>query len=95
MTNIKYTYPAMLGHAGEMTGYAGTLQALGADILAEQGALQASWEGDTGMTYQQWQQQWNQALEELQTSYRAMASTHEQNALTMPGRDAAEGAKWA
>ncbi len=35
MTNIKYTYPAMLGHAGEMTGYAGTLQALGADILAE------------------------------------------------------------
>lgn len=92
---IKYTYPAMLGHAGEMTGYAGTLQALGADIAAEQAALQAGWEGDTGTTYQQWQQQWNQTMEELHTSYRAMASTHEQNTMTMLGRDTAEGAKWA
>ncbi|MCV7385340.1 WXG100 family type VII secretion target, partial [Mycolicibacter longobardus] len=41
MSQIMYNYPAMLAHAGEMNGYAGTLQAVGADIASEQAALQA------------------------------------------------------
>jgi WXG100 family type VII secretion target len=95
MSNIKFTYPAMLAHAAEMHGQAATLQGLGADIAAEQAALQGNWEGDTGMSYQAWQTQWNQAQEELVSSYRSMAGVHEQNTMTMQGRDAAEGAKWA
>ena len=94
MSQIMYNYPAMLAHAGDMTGYAGTLQGLGADISAEQAALQNAWQGDTGMTYQTWQVQWNQAMEELTRAYRAMASTHEMNTMSMSARDAAEGAKW-
>ena len=39
MSQIMYNYPAMLGHAGDMSGYAGTLQGLGADIASEQAAL--------------------------------------------------------
>ncbi|TDH40684.1 WXG100 family type VII secretion target, partial [Mycobacterium eburneum] len=31
MSQIMYNYPAMLSHAGDMSGYAGTLQAVGAD----------------------------------------------------------------
>jgi WXG100 family type VII secretion target len=77
-----------------MAGYAGTLQSLGADISAEQAALQSAWQGDTGMSYQAWQAQWNQALEQLVLSYRAMASTHENNTTSMLARDQAEGAKW-
>src|SRR6185437_8429500 len=73
---------------------AGTLQSLGADISAEQAALQSAWQGDTGMSYQAWQAQWNQALEQLVLSYRAMASTHENNTTSMLARDSAEGAKW-
>jgi uncharacterized protein YukE len=40
MSQIMYNYPAMLGHAADMSGYAGTLQGLGADIASEQAALQ-------------------------------------------------------
>jgi WXG100 family type VII secretion target len=70
------------------------LQSLGADISAEQAALQAGWQGDTGMSYQAWQAQWNQAMEQLVLSYRAMAGTHENNTTSMLARDSAEGAKW-
>jgi WXG100 family type VII secretion target len=94
MSQIMYTYPAMLAHAGEMHGYAGTLQAVGGGISGEQSALAVNWQGDTGMTYQAWQTQWNQAMDQLVTSYRAMADTHENNTVTMLGRDQAEGAKW-
>ena len=89
-----YTYPAMLAHAAEMHGHAGTLHAVGAGIGAEQAALAANWQGGTGMTYQAWQTQWNQAHEELVNAYRSMAQTHEQNTLTMMARDQAEAAKW-
>ncbi|GAY17432.1 WXG100 family type VII secretion target [Mycobacterium sp. shizuoka-1] len=94
MSQIMYNYPAMMAHAAEMAGYAGTLQAVGADIAAEQSALQGAWQGDTGMTYQAWQAQWNLAAEELVRAYRAMATTHESNTLSMQARDHAEGAKW-
>lgn len=94
MSQIMYNYPAMLAHAGEMNGYAGTLQAVGADIASEQAALSAAWQGDTSMTYQAWQVQWNQAMEELVRAYHAMATTHEANTMMMNARDTAEAAKW-
>jgi WXG100 family type VII secretion target len=94
MSQIMYNYPAMMAHAGDMAGYAGTLQAVGADIATEQSALQGAWQGETGMTYQAWQAQWNLAMEELVRAYRAMATTHESNTLSMQARDQAEGAKW-
>ncbi|WP_046321128.1 WXG100 family type VII secretion target [Mycobacterium sp. UM_Kg1] len=94
MSQILYNYPAMLAHAGEMNGHAATLQAVGADIAAEQAALSAAWQGDTGTTYQAWQAQWNQAMEELVLAYRAMATTHESNTLGMLARDTAEAARW-
>ncbi|GLE51143.1 WXG100 family type VII secretion target [Mycobacterium montefiorense] len=94
MSQIMYNYPAMLSHAADMSGYAGTMQALGVDISTEQAALQNAWQGDTGMTYQLWQVQWNQAMEALVQSYRAMAGTHENNTLAMFARDTAEAAKW-
>jgi WXG100 family type VII secretion target len=94
MSQIMYNYPSMLGHAGEMAGFAGALQAVGADIAAEQAALSNAWQGDTAMTYQAWQAQWNQAMEDLVRAYRAMASTHETNTMSMLARDQAEGAKW-
>ncbi|WP_264991472.1 WXG100 family type VII secretion target, partial [Mycobacterium kiyosense] len=65
MSQIMYNYPAMLAHAGDMAGYAGTMTGLGADISAEQAALHSAWQGDTGLTYQAWQVQWNQAMEDL------------------------------
>jgi ESAT-6 family protein len=67
----------------------------GADIASEQAALQAGWQGDTGLSYQAWQAQWNQAMEQLVLAYRAMAGTHENNTTSMLARDQAEGAKWA
>ena len=75
MSQIMYNYPAMMAHSADMAGYAGTLQSLGADIASEQAALQAGWQGDTGMSYQAWQAQWNQTMEQLVLSYRAMAGT--------------------
>ena len=94
MSQIMYNYPAMLNHAGEMASYAGALQAIGADIAAEQAALKSAWQGETGMTYQAWQAQWNTSMEELVRAYRAMARTHEMNTTSMAARDQAEGAKW-
>ncbi|MDA4110795.1 WXG100 family type VII secretion target [Mycolicibacterium holsaticum] len=94
MSQIMYNYPAMLAHAGEMAGYAGALHAVGTDVASEQAALAAAWQGDTAMTYQAWQAQWNVAMEELVRAYRAMATTHETNTMAMSARDAAEGAKW-
>ena len=94
MSQIMYNYPAMLAHVSEMTSYAGTLHALGADIAAEQAALAQAWNGDTAMTYQAWQTQWNQVMEELVRAYHAMAMTHESNVLAMQARDLAEAAKW-
>ena len=70
------------------------MHAVGADVASEQAALAGAWQGDTGMTYQAWQAQWNTALEELVRAYRAMAATHEQNTMSMNARDQAEGAKW-
>ena len=94
MSQIMYNYPAMMAHAADMAGYAGTLQSLGADISSEQAALQAGWQGDTGMSYQAWQAQWNQAMESLVRAYQSMATTHESNTMAMLARDTAEAAKW-
>ncbi|ORB31565.1 WXG100 family type VII secretion target [Mycolicibacterium parafortuitum] len=94
MSQIVFNYPAMLNHAGEMASYAGALQAIGAEVASEQAALKSAWQGDTGVTYQAWQAQWNTALEELVRAYRAMASAHEMNTTSMAARDQAEGAKW-
>lgn len=94
MSQIMYNYPAMLAHSGEMTGYAGTLRALGVDIATEQQALQGAWQGDTGLGYQAWQAQWNMAMDELIRAYHAMAGTHEANTMSMLARDQAELAKW-
>jgi WXG100 family type VII secretion target len=94
MSQIMYNYPAMLGHAGDMSGYAGTLQGLGADIAAEQATLSNAWQGTTGVTYQAWQAQWNQAMDDLVRAYQAMATTHESNTLAMMARDQAEAARW-
>ena len=74
MSQIMYNYPAMLALAAEMNGYAGALHAVGADVASEQAALSGAWQGDTGMTYQAWQTQWNTSLEELTRAYRGMAS---------------------
>ncbi|MGH3971548.1 MAG: WXG100 family type VII secretion target, partial [Mycobacterium sp.] len=43
MSQIMYNYPAMLAHAGDMAGYAATMQGLGADIASEQAALSGAW----------------------------------------------------
>jgi WXG100 family type VII secretion target len=94
MSQIMYNYPAMLALSAEMNGFAGALNAVGADIAAEQAALSGAWQGDTGMTYQAWQAQWNTSLEELVRAYQAMANTHEMNTTSMAARDQAEGAKW-
>ncbi|KAA1246778.1 WXG100 family type VII secretion target [Mycobacterium simiae] len=94
MSQIMYNYPAMLAHAGEMSGYAATMHSLGADISAEQVALHNAWQGDTAMTYQTWQAQWNQAMADLVRAYQSMASTHEANTMAMMARDQAEAAKW-
>ena len=48
-----------------MQGHHGALQAVGSGIASEQSALAANWQGDTGMTYQAWQAQWNSAMEQL------------------------------
>ncbi len=95
MSQIMYNYPAMLGTVGEMNGYGAALRTVGSGIASEQGALAVGWTGDTGSSYQAWQQQWNQALEELVNAYKMMTDSHENNTATMLGRDAAEGAKWA
>lgn len=94
MSQIMYNYPAMLSHAADMTAYAGTMQGLGTDIATEQATLSSAWQGDTGMTYQAWQAQWNEAMESLVRAYQAMASTHESNTMSMLARDQAEAAKW-
>ncbi|KZS83449.1 WXG100 family type VII secretion target [Mycobacterium persicum] len=94
MSQIMYNYPAMMAHAGDMSGYAGTLHGLGADIATEQAALSNAWQGDTGLTYQGWQAQWNQSMQELVSAYQSMATTHESNTLAMNARDMAEAAKW-
>jgi WXG100 family type VII secretion target len=94
MSQIMYNYPAMLALSAEMNGYAGALHTVGADVASEQAALSGAWQGDTGMSYQAWQAQWNTSLEELVRAYRAMASTHETNPMSMSARDAAQGAKW-
>jgi len=92
MSQIMYNYPAMMAHSADMAGYAGTLQSLGADIASEQAALQAGWQGDTGMSYQAWQAQWNQT-----PSNCAGLSRWPARMRTTPPRcwpDQAEGAKW-
>jgi WXG100 family type VII secretion target len=94
MSQIMYNYPAMLALSAEMNGFAGALNAVGADIAAEQAALSGAWQGDTGMTYQAWQAQWNASMTELVRAYQAMASTHETNTMSMNAQDRAEGAKW-
>ena len=94
MTNIKFTYPAMLAHADAMHGHAATLDAVGSDIAATQGGLAATFQGDTGESYQAVQARYNAAHQELVASYRALANIHQDNTLTMQARDTAEGAKW-
>jgi WXG100 family type VII secretion target len=94
MGQIMYNYPAMLGHVGEMTGYGAALRSVGSAISSEQGALAAGWQGTTGMSYQQWQTQWNSALDELIAAYHQMTTAHENNTMSMNARDLAEGAKW-
>ena len=94
MGQILYNYPAMMAHAGEMAGYGSALRTIGAGISSEQGALAAGWTGDTGLSYQGWQTQWNTGLEELIAAYHQMTEAHENNTMSMMGADGNEAAKW-
>ena len=94
MSQIMYNYPAMMAHAADMAGYAGTLQAVGADIASRAGRAAGAWQGDTGMTYQAWQAQWNQAMEELVRAYRRWPAPTRSTPCRCMARDQAEGAKW-
>lgn len=94
MSQITYNYPAMFAQAGDMAARAGALQSIGTDIASEQAALRGAWQGDTAMTYQVWQVQWNTAMEELVRAYQSMSATYESNTLAMQARDQSEGAKW-
>lgn len=94
VSQSMYSYPAMTANVGDMAGYTGTTQSLGADIASEQAVLSSAWQGDTGITYQGWQTQWNQALEDLVRAYQSMSGTHESNTMAMLARDGAEAAKW-
>lgn len=60
-----YSYPAMTANVGDMAGYTGTTQSLGADIASERTAPSRACQGDLGMSHQDWQAQWNQAMEAL------------------------------
>ena len=82
----------MLAHAGDMSGYAGTLQELGADIASEQAAPSNAWQGDTGMTYQVCKPV-EPGHGSLVRAYQSMAGTHEANTMVMMARDQAEAAK--
>ena len=66
MSQIMYNLPGdarpRRGHVGLRLHVTG---AGGADIASEQAALSNAWQGDTGMTYQVWQAQWNEAMEQL------------------------------
>lgn len=94
MSNIKFVYPAMFEHSAEMSSFAGMFQSVGSDIVNQQSALSNSWLGDTGMTYQGWQAQWNQALDDLVRSYQSMAQIHGNNTSNMMATDLAQAAKW-
>lgn len=94
MSNVMYNYPAMLAHAGEMQGYVGALRGVGSEISSTQGVLAAQWQGDTGTTYQQWQMQWNSAMDELVQAYQQMTTTHQDNTNAMHGTDQVQGGKW-
>lgn len=65
-----YSYPAMTANVGDMAGYTGTTQSLGADIASERTAPSRACQGDLGMSHQDWQAQWNQAMEALARAYR-------------------------
>lgn len=95
MAQIMFNYPAMMATAAAMNGHNAALRTVGSGIAAEQGALAAGWQGETGTTFQTWQSQWNTVLEELTSSYQLMTQSHENNTMSMLGRDQAEGAKWA
>lgn len=94
MSKIMYNYPAMMATAESMDGYGGSMRSIGTTIASDQSALAQGWQGDTGMTYQAWQTQWNTALDQLCTSYHAMTSSHRNNTTSMMARDQAEGGKW-
>ena len=93
---VFFTATVMLASSALMAPYLETLAGYPVDGItgSEQAALSNAWQGDTGMTYQVWQAQWNQAMESLVRSYQAMASTHESNTMSMLARDTAEAAKW-
>ncbi|SIJ22020.1 low molecular weight protein antigen 7 [Mycobacteroides abscessus subsp. abscessus] len=94
MSQIQFTYPAQIALADAMDVTNGTLRAVTAAIGGEQSALAAGFQGDTGMSYQAWQAQWNTASEELNTAQKNMADVYRQSVLTMWGRDQGEGGKW-
>lgn len=50
-----YSYPAMTANVGDMAGYTGTTQSLGADIASERTAPSRACQGDLGMSHQDWQ----------------------------------------
>jgi WXG100 family type VII secretion target len=95
MSQIMYNYPGMLATVGEMQGHNAGIRTVGEGLASEQGILAGAWTGDTGGSFQAWQTQWNSALEQLLTAHRAMIDAHENNTMSMAGRDQAEGSKWA
>lgn len=94
VSQSMYSYPAMTANVGDMAGYTGTTQSLGADIASERTAPSRACQGDLGMSHQDWQAQWNQAMEALARAYQSMSGTHESNTMAMLARDGAEAAKW-
>lgn len=94
MSQITMNYPAIEGLVGSMEATNAQLQSIGSTISSEQAALAANWSGDTGMSFQAWQTQWNSALEEAVTAHRQLKDGLGNNNRTMLMRDQGEGSKW-
>lgn len=75
MSQIKYGFAEIETAAADINSTSGRINSLLSDLKSHIQPMAASWEGESSTAYQQAQQKWDRAADELNTILATIAQT--------------------
>lgn len=94
MSQIKYGFGEIEAAAGDINSTSGRINSLLGDLKSHIQPMAATWEGESSTAYQEAQQKWDRAAEELNTILATIAQTVRQSNDRMSDVNRMAAASW-
>lgn len=95
MSQIKYGFGEIEAAAADINSTSGRINSLLGDLKSHIQPMAATWEGESSTAYQEAQQKWDRAAEELNTILATIAQTVRQSNDRMSDVNRMAAASWS